>query len=176
MAYKPTLLTCLTCLSIQSVNNFHSHAHIDLGQSNVTHSSFGATLAILSPHCEFLHQLNNKKDRWDSGKPHLPTNSLRWYPDEGDSNLLTNICIKYRSPTTQNLSDLDFDLSRSLKVKCDSAIGLPIYAFLLMFISNIGFKRYKSLKSSRPWVWPFKVTQGQIWWCHWTLYIYMFSY
>ncbi len=33
----------------------------------------------------------------------------------------------------QNQSDLEFGLSRSLKVKCDSAIGLPIYAFLLMF-------------------------------------------
>ena len=35
-------------------------------------------------------------------------------------------------------SDLDFDLSRSLKVKCDGVIGLPIYGFLLMFNSNIG--------------------------------------
>ncbi len=37
----------------------------------------------------------------------------------------------------RHLSDLEFDLSRSLKVKCDSVIGLPIYAFLLMFNSNI---------------------------------------
>ncbi len=37
----------------------------------------------------------------------------------------------------QNLSDLEFDLLRSLKVKCDSVIELPIYAFLLMFNSNI---------------------------------------
>ncbi len=36
-----------------------------------------------------------------------------------------------------NLSDLDFDLSRSLKVKCEGANGLPIYGFLLMFNSNI---------------------------------------
>ncbi len=36
----------------------------------------------------------------------------------------------------QNLSNLAFDLSRSLKVKCDSVIELPIYAFLLMFNSN----------------------------------------
>ena len=35
----------------------------------------------------------------------------------------------------RNLSD--FDLSGSLKVKCDSVIGLPIYCFLLMFNSNI---------------------------------------
>ncbi len=38
-----------------------------------------------------------------------------------------------RAATTQNLSDLDFDLSRSLKAKFDSSIGLPIYGFLLMF-------------------------------------------
>ncbi len=38
----------------------------------------------------------------------------------------------------QNLCDFDFDLSKSLKVKCDSAIGLPIYGFLLMFNNNIG--------------------------------------
>ena len=37
----------------------------------------------------------------------------------------------------QNLSDLEFDLSRSLKVKCDDVIGLSLYAFLLMFNSNI---------------------------------------
>ncbi len=40
----------------------------------------------------------------------------------------------------QNLGDLEFDLSRSLKVKGDVAIGLPIYGFLLMFNSNIGPK------------------------------------
>ncbi len=39
------------------------------------------------------------------------------------------------------MSDLDFDLSRSLKVKCEGAIGLPIYGFLLMFNSNIGPNR-----------------------------------
>ncbi len=37
-----------------------------------------------------------------------------------------------------NLSDLDFDLSRSLEVKCDGVIGLLIhvYGFLLIYISN----------------------------------------
>ena len=35
-----------------------------------------------------------------------------------------------------NLSDLDFDLSRSLKVKSNGAVGLSIYEFLLMFNSN----------------------------------------
>ncbi len=37
----------------------------------------------------------------------------------------------------RNLSDLEFDLSRSLKVKCYDVIGLSLYAFLLMFNSNI---------------------------------------
>ncbi len=40
--------------------------------------------------------------------------------------------------TTQNLSNLDFDLSRSLKIKSNGAGGLPIYTFLLMFSCNIG--------------------------------------
>ena len=39
-----------------------------------------------------------------------------------------------------NLSDLDFDLSRSLNVKCDHGIGLSIYGFLLIHIySNYMF-------------------------------------
>ena len=52
--------------------------------------------------------------------------------------LLANIWMPYRSPITQTLSDLGFHLSRSLKVKCNTAIGLPIYGFLLMFNSDIG--------------------------------------
>ena len=52
--------------------------------------------------------------------------------------LLANICIPYRYPTTQNLRDLEFDLSKPLKVKCDSAVGHPIYGFLLTFNSNLG--------------------------------------
>ncbi len=40
--------------------------------------------------------------------------------------LLANISIPYRYPTTENLSDLDFDLSRSVNVKFDNAIGLAI--------------------------------------------------
>ena len=38
----------------------------------------------------------------------------------------------------QHFCDLEFDISRLLKVKCDSAIELPICDFLLMFNSNIG--------------------------------------
>ncbi len=53
----------------------------------------------------------------------------------------------------RNLSDLEFDLLRSLKVQCDIVIGLSVYAFLLMFISNIWpnsallQKRFKASKS-----------------------------
>ncbi len=36
------------------------------------------------------------------------------------------------------MGDLEFDLSRSLKVKSEGAIGLPICGFLLMVNSNIG--------------------------------------
>ena len=39
---------------------------------------------------------------------------------------------------TWNLGDLEFDLSSSLKVKSDDAIGLPIDGFLFMFNGNIG--------------------------------------
>ncbi len=38
----------------------------------------------------------------------------------------------------QNFGDLEFDLSRSLKVKSNGAIRLPIYDFLFMFNSNMG--------------------------------------
>ena len=67
----------------------------------------------------------NKKDRWDSGKPRPPTNTFC------DIQmvvllLLANISIPYRYPTTENLSDLDFELSRSVNVKFDNAIGLAI--------------------------------------------------
>ncbi len=34
------------------------------------------------------------------------------------------------------MSDLNFDLSRPLKVKCDGGIGLPMCSFLLVFDSN----------------------------------------
>ncbi len=72
----------------------------------------------------------NKKDRWDSGKPHRQ--QVLFF----DSQI--NICILYRSATTQNLSDLDFDPPRSLKVKFDTGIGLPISSFLLLINRNIG--------------------------------------
>ena len=42
----------------------------------------------------------------------------------------------YRSPITQNVSDLDFDFSRSLNVKSNGAGVLPIYEFRLESNSN----------------------------------------
>ncbi len=51
--------------------------------------------------------------------------------------------------TTQNLSELDFVLSGSLKVKCDDGIRHLICGFLLMFNSNIG-PNSAHLKDLRP--------------------------
>ncbi len=48
----------------------------------------------------------------------------------------------------KSLIDLEYDLSRSLKVKCDGAIGFPIYGFLLMLNSNIG-PNYAPLRDIR---------------------------
>ncbi len=62
----------------------------------------------------------------------LMFNSKIW--PYGLTQVLYKIAVDIR---LRNLSDLELDLSRSLKVKCDSVIGLPIYAFLLMFNSNI---------------------------------------
>ncbi len=50
----------------------------------------------------------------------------------------------------RNLSDPNLDLSRSLKVKFDSVFGLPIYAFLLMFNSNI-WPNSPPLQDKRGW-------------------------
>ncbi len=46
-----------------------------------------------------------------------------------------------------NLSDLRFDLLRSLKVKFSIAIGLVIYVFLLVVNSNIGLKLVYKIES-----------------------------
>ncbi len=43
----------------------------------------------------------------------------------------------------QNLGDLEFDLSRSLKVKSNGAVGLPIYDFLLESKSNYMAKSHR---------------------------------
>ncbi len=60
-----------------------------------------------------------------------------------------------RFPTTKSLIDLDFYLSWSLKVKCDGAIGIPIYVLLLVFNSSIwqklwSFMIYKPSESQWP--------------------------
>ncbi len=53
-----------------------------------------------------------------------------------NSNIWPN-SVDLRDISLRNLSDLNIDLSRSLKVKRDGVIGLSIYVFLLMFNSNI---------------------------------------
>ena len=55
----------------------------------------------------------------------------------GNSNIRPN-SAPLRDIRLRNLSDLDFDLSRSLKVQTDDTIRLAIYGFLLMVSSKIG--------------------------------------
>ncbi len=73
-----------------------------------------------------LKRKQNKKDRWDSGKPHPPTNAFLWHPD-----------------------------NRSITA------GKYIYSIQISHC----------WKSEWPWLWPFKVSQCQIWHCHWTRHI-----
>ena len=79
----------------------------------------------------------NKKDRWDSGKPCLPTKYQCDIQINVKYILLGNIFTTYCSSITQYVNDLDFDLSSSLKVKYDGAIEHPIYGFPLLFNTNI---------------------------------------
>ncbi len=65
------------------------------------------------------------------------------------------------------------------KVKCKHTLRLRLYALLLMFNSNIwptlllyDIHVYKASKCEWPCIWPLKVTQGQMWRCHWTLPIW----
>ncbi len=52
--------------------------------------------------------------------------------------LYVHVCISIpKYIMLRNLSDLDFDLSRSLTGKCDSVVGIPIYDFPLLFNNNI---------------------------------------
>ncbi len=46
----------------------------------------------------------------------------------------------------QNPSDLNFDLSRSLKIKRDSAFEDPIYGFILIFNTNHIWLNYRLLE------------------------------
>ncbi len=34
------------------------------------------------------------------------------------------------------------------------------------------FTTYKPSKCQWPWLWPYKVTQGEMWWCCWTLHMW----
>ncbi len=79
----------------------------------------------------------NNKDRWDSGEPRRQQTPFCDIQIKVVINCW-HISVPYRSPTTQNVSDLDFDLSRSFKVKSNGATKLPVYDdFLFIFNSNI---------------------------------------
>ncbi len=82
--------------------------------------------------------LINKKDRWESGKPRRQQTTFCDTQIKVVILLLVNISIPCKFPSTQNPSDLDFDLPGSLKVKSGDVIGLVINDFLLMINSNIG--------------------------------------
>ena len=58
------------------------------------------------------------------------------------------------------------------KVKCNHTIGLPIYDFLLRYTSNFTTYTGKPSKSQSPWLWPYKVNQGEMWWRCWTLHMW----
>ncbi len=82
---------------------------------------------------------SNKQERPLGQRKTPPANKLH----NVTSRLMSNTTGKYiftgyRYSISQYLNDLDFDLSRSLKVKPIVAIRLPTYGFLLMFNCNIG--------------------------------------
>ncbi len=117
-----------------------------------------AELQVRATACQKAPKNYNKKDRWDSGKPRRLHKPFLWHIDYRGNKILANICITYMSPTTQNLSEVDFDLSRSLKVKCHGVIGLAIYGFLWMANGNIGpnlapLRDIRFLKCGWPWLW-----------------------
>ncbi len=45
--------------------------------------------------------------------------------------------VPLKDITDRNINDFDFNLLRSLKVKCNDANGFPIYGLLLIFNTNI---------------------------------------
>ncbi len=52
-----------------------------------------------------------------------------WFPIMFNNNIGPNLSPLWEHD--RNISDLEFYLSKSLKVKCYGAIGLPIYDFLV---------------------------------------------
>ena len=83
----------------------------------------------------------------------------------------TSRLIYYRLCTdcTPLKMSVNFDISRSLKVKSNGTVWLYIYGLLLVFNSNTFMHgisrlltRYKPAKSKWPSIRPFKLIQGQI--------------
>ncbi len=78
---------------------------------------------------DFWKAMPNKKDRWDIS---FVTSRFKVVISR------RQIYIYHIDLLPLKISHLHFDLSRSLKVKFDSVIGLPRYSFLLMFHNKIG--------------------------------------
>ena len=113
------------------------------------------TVKVINPTMQRISRFN-KKDRWDSEKPRRQQILFCDIQNKVVISRRQIYVYHMKSSTTQNLTPLDFDLSRSLKVKYEGAIGLPIYAFLLMFNSNIGpnhapLRDTRLRKSWWPW-------------------------
>ena len=99
---------------------------------NVTYRNNHHLCGSLSPTFDVRHHTIrvNKKDCWDSRKPHCREIPL--------CDIQINIHVVGTMYRFLNICALDFDLSMSLKVKFEWYHWTPdIYDFLLMFNSNI---------------------------------------
>ena len=86
---------------------------------------------------------NNKKDHWDSGNRAHQQTTVYDIQIKVVILLLANISIPCRSPSTQNLNDLDFDLSRSLKVKVMASLDSPYMVSYQCSIVTLGLTLYE---------------------------------
>ncbi len=126
------------CLTFRGNSNYVAYScH---GQQALTKLSF---ISMKTQKMTFHFQTNpaqpfQQERRWDSGKARRQQITFCDIQIEVVILLLVNISIPCKFHSTQNPSDLDFDLPGSLKVKSDDIIRLTIYGFLLMINSNIG--------------------------------------
>ena len=92
------------------------------------------------PNSALLQNKRNRKFEWSWIGPFKVTQcqmlchwTVHMLPLMFNSNIWPN-SAPLRNIRLRNLSHLEFDLSRSLKVICNSVFGLSIYAFLLCLI------------------------------------------
>ncbi len=94
------------------------------------------TVAIKHGILKIQKQIENKKDRWDSGKPRRQQTTSCDVQIKVAIVNFWHIYVYHSGSYHWNLDDLDFDLARSLKVKSNCAVGLTICDFLLRYKSN----------------------------------------